>query len=328
MDGGVNGRVCFLVVKNGKIVHETYRRGWSESRTRPGWSTTKSMCSSLYGVATQQGWADPADRISARNSGTRRCNAQATFRHALTMTGTSSNINSPRFSYDTDGTNCLDSLSDFIEQNNPDGLSARDWKDQHWQQVLGMEHTSWGSASRLQCGYTVDTSCRDLARAAQLWVNEGAWAGHGQVMSREHAVDGRKWTYPQSGTEYGYTNWLHVSDPVDPEIANFDGMYAQCAFFSKRHEALVVSMGDGPASGGCHRVWQNARNAVVAKDMRNQTRAQTAAEAAAEDAAAAAADAAAALSWLPLLRNGTVALSARERAEYNAFLRGQGERPL
>jgi hypothetical protein len=41
------------------------------------------------------------------------------------MTGESRDIDDPSFSYDTTGTGCLDTLSDFIDQNNPDRLSAK-----------------------------------------------------------------------------------------------------------------------------------------------------------------------------------------------------------
>ena len=44
-------------------------------------------------------------------------NSEATFKNVLTMTGTSPNLpDNPRYSYDTLGINCLDTLTDFIER--------------------------------------------------------------------------------------------------------------------------------------------------------------------------------------------------------------------
>jgi len=73
-------RFCFIVVKNGYMVHETYRRGHQPSSLFGAWSATKSLCASLYGVAVQQGWANATDMVRERNSNTRQCNAD---RHQL-----------------------------------------------------------------------------------------------------------------------------------------------------------------------------------------------------------------------------------------------------
>jgi hypothetical protein len=71
-------------------------------------------------------------------------------------------------------------ISDFIGENNPDGLNAEQWKDRHWQAPLGIEHSRWGSGGSLQCGTSSLMSCRDLARTALLWANDGQWPGRGQ----------------------------------------------------------------------------------------------------------------------------------------------------
>jgi CubicO group peptidase (beta-lactamase class C family) len=68
----VGGRVCYVVIKDGKIVQETYRGNGGVDSISEGYSTTKSQCSSLFGIAREQGWADPMDAVSSRNSGTRQ----------------------------------------------------------------------------------------------------------------------------------------------------------------------------------------------------------------------------------------------------------------
>ena len=106
-----------LVVKNGVIVHGTYRRGHTESSLHAGWSTTKTLCAGLYGVAVEQGWADVEDLVRERNGGdTRQCDADATFRTVLSMTARSSPPGS-QFDYDASGQSCLDTLADFIHEN-------------------------------------------------------------------------------------------------------------------------------------------------------------------------------------------------------------------
>jgi len=267
----IDGRVCYVVIKNGYLVFEHYRNRWTEESMRAGWSTTKSHCSSLFAIATQQGWANASDLVRNRNDDTRDCNEDAAFRNVLTMTGESRNIDNPQFSYDTDGTLCLDTLSDFIEENNPYRLSAEEFKDRFWQDVLGMENFDWTNyLGYLHCGYTSETSCRDLARAAQLWLNEGFWPGHGQVLNREHILEGRTAVYPDSGADYGFTVWLESNDPIDPQVHSFNGAYSQCAYISKRHEAIVVSMGNGDVSGArCGFAWTESREAIVSQDLRH-----------------------------------------------------------
>eukprot|EP01047_Picozoa_sp_COSAG01_P022635 COSAG01_NODE_1351_length_10617_cov_4.243392_2_plen_320_part_00 len=183
----VGGRTCFVVVKDGKIVHETYRGSGGVDVISEGYSTTKSQCSTLFGIAREQGWASPFESIASRNSGTRQCNADAEFRHSLSMTGQSANLDSPTFSYDTLGTQCLDTISDFIDENNPDGLNAEEWKDRYWQQPLGLEHSRWVGGSGLACGTSSVVSCRDLARTALVWANDGQWPEEGQMVRRNIA---------------------------------------------------------------------------------------------------------------------------------------------
>lgn len=59
----VGERSCYLVVKNGKIVYEKYRRGREVTTTTELYSHTKSLCSQMFGVASQQGWADVFDKV-------------------------------------------------------------------------------------------------------------------------------------------------------------------------------------------------------------------------------------------------------------------------
>lgn len=261
----VSQRKCFLVVKNGKIVHEQYY-GSSESSVNTGWSTTKSLCSTLFGIARENGWATPATSVVGNVGNARKCNPEATFKEVLTMTGTSPDINTPRFSYDALGTDCYDTVGDFIQTKNPEKLPAEAWKEKFLFDVIGMEHTKWSGAD-LQCGFSAEFSCRDLARLAQLWLNEGNWPGVGQVMAKSHAEEGTSWVYPDQGEPYGYGVRLRPEDPIDPKVAFFGGIFVQCAFFSKEHNAIVVSMGSD-LFGSCNTgaVWNQARNAIVSKN--------------------------------------------------------------
>jgi CubicO group peptidase (beta-lactamase class C family) len=272
-NANVGGRTCYIVIKNGEMVYERYRGGRTAATRSAAWSCTKSMCSTLYGIAVEQGWANVNDLVRNRNRGTRQCNRDATFQHVLTMTGQSANIAQPRFSYDTTGDGCLDTISDFITENNPQGLGAFAWKNRFWQDILGVQDGFvWGSTAGLRCGYSVETSCRDLARTALLWANEGGWNGAGQLVNRAYMQRGGQWVYPTSGTDYGYTVWRSSNDPVDNQVNSYNGMFSQCAYISRRHAAVVVSMGTGEITGGqCANAWAATRNAVISRDDLNGT---------------------------------------------------------
>jgi CubicO group peptidase (beta-lactamase class C family) len=249
-------RLCMVVIKNGKLVYERYRRGHTESSTYGAWSATKSLCSSLFGVAVQQGWADPDDLVRDRNSGTRECNAETTFRHVMTMTGFS-DPSQPEWVYDGDGDLCLDTLADFVEQNNPEGLSGSEWKEKYYWEALGMEDSVWtagpDTGSPFSCGWGVEASCRDLARAGLLWANDGEWAGEGRLMDPQFTADARRWIYPGVEPPYGYLAFLRAEDPVDAGVAEFLGAGCQSVFVSHEHQAVIVSMGD--FGFDCEPIW-------------------------------------------------------------------------
>jgi hypothetical protein len=64
----VGERDAFIVVKGGHIVFERYRDGRLSSTATQQYSATKSLCSSLFGVAMGQGWASPSDLVAARSA--------------------------------------------------------------------------------------------------------------------------------------------------------------------------------------------------------------------------------------------------------------------
>ena len=99
----------------------------------------------MFGMAVEQGWADASDLVRERNplSGTRQCNANTDFRHVLTMTGRSEDLDDPEFQYDSSGTACLDTVAGFFAENNPQGLDPNEWKDRFFLEALGIEHSDW-----------------------------------------------------------------------------------------------------------------------------------------------------------------------------------------
>jgi hypothetical protein len=113
-----------------------------------------------------------------------------------------------------------------------------------------------------------DASCRDLARAGLLWVNDGMWAGEGQLMDERFSREARSWVYPTAQPPYGYLAYLREADPVDPGVAEFLGGGCQSVFASHKHQAVVVSMGDFGFL--CEPIWASTRDAIVSGISTNQ----------------------------------------------------------
>jgi len=272
----VGNRSCYLLVKNGKIVYERYRRGRTASTTTELYSHTKSLCSSVFGTAVGQGWASTSDKLIDRDWNVRQCNREATFENVLTMTGQSPDLKNPTFLYDMTGIDCLDTIQDFIRLNNKEGLSAEAWKDKYWAEPLGMEHMQWGSfGGYLDCGFSAQSSCRDAARVGQLWANEGAWAGAGQMIPVEYTRKARSDIFPDaidSWGAYGYTLWLWLDDDVDPDVFMMAGADAQCTFVSVKWSVVLTSFGYDIYEN-CYSVWANTKYHIVPKShpLRNAT---------------------------------------------------------
>eukprot|EP00037_Helgoeca_nana_P006842 m.62497 g.62497 ORF g.62497 m.62497 type:complete len:326 (+) comp17691_c0_seq1:2354-3331(+) len=257
-------RKCFVVAKEGKIVYEEYY-GSSISSRNTAYSTTKSLCSSLFGMSVKQGWGNVEHDVHEYSRDGLKCTKGATMKNVLTMTGQSRNLSQPEFKYDALGTNCYDTIQGYILQNNPDRLGTEAWMRKYFWDEVGFEHSEWKAAIWLQCGTSSQMSCRDLTRHAQLWLNGGFWPGKGQLLDEKYVAAGTQWVYPDQGEAYGYGLRLRPLDAVDPKVAYFGGVNLQCAFFSKEHDAIVVSMGNDLASSCQSEVWEDARHAIVSK---------------------------------------------------------------
>mmetsp|Transcript_26546 Transcript_26546/g.79748 ORF Transcript_26546/g.79748 Transcript_26546/m.79748 type:complete len:427 (-) Transcript_26546:82-1362(-) len=268
----VGGRECYIVVKNGKIVYEKYRRGRTESKSTELYSHTKSYSSSVFGRAVTKGYTSQYNTIEREVPDTLQCNPKATWENVLTMTGQSPNIDRPVFEYDGSGTMCLNTLGDFVSWNNPEGDWSPAWMEENWKKPLGLEHTTWGRGQQLPCGGGCKSSCRDAARVGLLWANEGYWEGYGQFLTKEYAKRAQTWIFPNaegSWGEYGYLLWLWVTDDVDPTYSSMNGANGQCTSISREHNAVTVSFGKdtGPDAGWpCNAAWQFGKYALVSRD--------------------------------------------------------------
>jgi len=103
------------------------------------------------------------------------------------MTGTSKDIADPVYTYDTLGTNCLDTLQEFITQNNPEGLGATEWKDKYVKQTNKHIHSTQVVLS-IRCNVPGSYSF------ARLFVRSFVCSRvRGSIQACTHIYDGFRW---------------------------------------------------------------------------------------------------------------------------------------
>lgn len=74
-----------VVIKNGKLVYESYGRGYNKDKPHLSWSMSKSVINTLYGRAVQQGLVDIDRKVSEKSSWVSGDVAGVTYRNLLHM---------------------------------------------------------------------------------------------------------------------------------------------------------------------------------------------------------------------------------------------------
>lgn len=256
-----------VVLRDGQLVLERQYGDGSVDDLADIYSVTKSVVSTLVGIALSRGELDVLERPVAGGR---------TFRHLLTMTGGTRNdgpweidavialrsgwrehiegapqLDEPgvRFRYDNASVHLLGcAFADAV------GCSLADYADEHLFGPLGIDTFEWPSDPE---GYSwgfghLRLRPRDLARIGELWRRGGEGlvpSGYVAEATRAHTAGG-----PPEGEGYGYLWWVG-------DDAFFAGGYAGQALVVVPTEQLVVV-----ATGAEERLspgWRNPRHAVA-----------------------------------------------------------------
>jgi CubicO group peptidase (beta-lactamase class C family) len=223
---------CLVVVRDGKLAGEWYFRGTRPTTTQDVFSATKSIASTLVGIAQDDGDLRIADRASIWIPQWKTTRSRAvSLRDLLSMD--SGRQWSPFVDYvrllaardRTDfaialgqaaapGTvwaynnSAVQTLDRVLEKAT--GRSVVDFAEQRLFGPLGMAHTSMSTdaAGNAQMFEGVRSTCRDLARFGVLMLDRGAWNGR-QIVSPAwvHAATGVSSTVLNAA--YGYLWWLN-----------------------------------------------------------------------------------------------------------------------
>jgi CubicO group peptidase (beta-lactamase class C family) len=220
-------RYCFLVVKDGHLVHESYSAGNRSSTQIRSQSMGKTAVAALIGTLVQQKKIDIDTPLHEYGVRTRpdRWNAtgidfwpQVTARHLLSQnSGFGHFPPGTSFSYDDDF--FIQHLSYLIEAVT--GVPAATWARRHFAAPLGVpalydfDGHIYDIGGNISAGGGQMFSCRDAARVGTLVLQEGSWSDERgaryQLMDADYARAMLRPAFPSASAGYGLLTWLNTN---------------------------------------------------------------------------------------------------------------------
>jgi len=285
-----------LVVKDGKIIGEQYRPGWTMHTPQRTWSAAKSLTATVVGRAVQLGkvkveapanipeWQAPGDprakitlaQLMHMGSGLwtdgpgNRTDEVYVGGGAVTEWATAMPLEAApgsRFNYANNDT-LLAARS--VRASLGDGKAALEFPFAEVLWKIGMRHTTpetdWQGSYILSS--QVWTTARDLARLGLLYQNDGVWngqrllpAGWSTFVATPAPVQ------PPGDRGYGAFFWLYrekVGLPADTYVMN--GNRGQFVFIVPSRKVIIVRRGFDSAGGPRFDEAKFARDVLAALD--------------------------------------------------------------
>jgi CubicO group peptidase (beta-lactamase class C family) len=246
LDAGAEaaGSSCLVVTRDGAVVDERYWDGGGADQPREAFSVTKSVTSTLVGIAQDEG-ALTLDEPAADHIAEWRGTDSA----AVTLRNLVSNDSGRHWDFGTDYTgmaigardkttfaiglgqdappgevwaynnSAIQTLSQVLGEAT--GEDPADYATSRLFDPIGMRRSTMGKdgAGNTLTFMGLRTTCLDLARFGYLMLNGGRWDGE-QVVSQDwvDAATGRSST--ELNAAYGYLWWLNRPGPVaSPAVA-------------------------------------------------------------------------------------------------------------
>jgi CubicO group peptidase (beta-lactamase class C family) len=223
---------CLVVVRNGKLAGEWYFRGTRPNTTQDVFSATKSVASTLVGIAQDDGdlrIGDSASKWIARWQGTG--SEAVTVRDLLSMD--SGREWSPLTDFvrlltardrttfalglaqeAAPGTvwaynnSAVQTLERVLQKATRESVVA--FAERRLLEPLGMSHTTMAvdQAGNAQLFEGIHSTCRDMARFGVLMLNQGRWGGR-QIVSSSWVKQATGRSSTKLNAAYGYLWWLN-----------------------------------------------------------------------------------------------------------------------
>jgi CubicO group peptidase (beta-lactamase class C family) len=219
-----------LVIRDGRIVLESYLNGASSDYSAHIFSITKTVMSALTGIAIQEGLIDGVDqpviahypeydgasldplvrRVTVRHvlnhtSGLVRQGGDGPNWIARTILGSVTSEPGVEFSYSNAAPDLLSGI--FARRS---GGSARTYATSRLFEPLGIHPTQWDTdpAGNHQGANGLHMTARDLARLGYLYLNEGQWDGEQILPAAWVRESGRSQATFDRTRGYGYLMWV------------------------------------------------------------------------------------------------------------------------
>lgn len=231
-----NGSNCLLVIRHGRLVADWYWRGTDAASTQEVFSATKSVTSTLVGIAQGDGDLDVADPASQHipqwqgtpsqgvtvedlvsNDSGRHWDLATDYR-ALVAAGdrTAFGIGLGQdaepgevWAYNNAAIQTLDAVLEAATGDHP-----ADYAEERLLGPTGMAHTQMtrDPAGNANLFFGMQSTCEDMARFGYLFLRGGRWDGT-QVVPRDwvEAATGR--SSQDINAAYGYLWWLNRRGP-------------------------------------------------------------------------------------------------------------------
>ncbi len=216
-----NQSKAFILLKDGKIVLESYFNGHSETANWYWASAGKTLTAFMVGQAQQQGLLDINEPTSNYlGQGWTSCTPEQeqaiTIRNQLTMT---TGLDDGVVNDDCTDSECLEYLADAGERwayhNAPytlldsvmqiaTGMSLNAWCFQHVAQPIGMQ----GLWLNIDYNNVYFSNARSMARYGLLLLAEGVWDGNDLLQDDQYFFDMTHQSQPLN-EGYGYLTWLN-----------------------------------------------------------------------------------------------------------------------
>lgn len=270
-DLNIGNTASFLVIKDGKLVHEQYWKGYNKISLTNSFSMAKAVTVMLLGKALEEGkikningkFSDYFDEFKTKTSAENltlknlaqmesgldwdedyknpfRPNAKAYYGKSLidaTFTRKFKEKSGERFEYQSGSTQLLGfAVKKAIGQTLSSYLSEKFWIP------LGMEQNAiWSTdQSGMEKTYCcIHATSRDFAKLGQLFLNDGEFDGQ-QLLNPEF-INEMKNPTKKSSEIYGMGFWINNDNPIKHYY--FLGLQGQYIIMIPEHKMVIVRTG-------------------------------------------------------------------------------------
>jgi CubicO group peptidase (beta-lactamase class C family) len=278
-DAAAYGSTCFLVARQGKVVFARYWNGGGPESPQEVYSVTKSVTSTLVGLAQADGDLSIDDTASTYIDSWR-----GTPSEPVTVRQLLSAVSGRFWSEESDYGELLDTPDrtayavGLDQQEEPGtvwvynnaavqtldavlrsatGTDPASFAEERLFGPLGMDHT-WltedGSGHSTNVFFGMQSTCPDLARFGTLFAQDGQWDGH-QLVPRAWVRDATGRPSQPLNPSYGLLWWLNTGGPdqlaprARPELYAAQGLGGQVVLVDPRSDTVVVRLGGGEDQG-------------------------------------------------------------------------------